>query len=720
MDGINTPYNQILELYDLTRTSISKLDVSGLVNHESQEAIVEALTSLSQLIEKTFTHYEFKFFLEKDYFSLFVRIYPILRDSHPEHLWRLFQLSQLIISNTKTAEDLDDVFKLEGFHAFFNESHDFNQHDEIVDYFINIMKSIVLRLNDQSDFRSIEVLVMKVLGLLNHKDNLVRTTVRNIILSLLRLENKRCQEFLSSHAFLYYLVAIVRDVQNRISQIDHSILEDKAAVLKEEILNLQDNIQYIEEIIQCSSTPRLKALIKNCFIVGIVFQVVLPVFRPDVNVQADRLTGINTILLLVNNILSIMNKSGLSVLVAENVIINDNVRTDNKKLFDYRLFHFSSPEELESSDLVGIIGNSELFSQSKSGGQKFLKMLLAFLKSKDDNMLLLTLSIVLYMLESGLWTPDPTDLNYLADKSIELLSLDPSFRLVTCQYLAKTIYLCFSLFKLKQDQLLQKIVQTLKTKVSNLVKAFGVPSLRDLLISKFRTVIYSYDEAEKWKQIHFVLLGWLSVYNYNFNQGKSKDLRYLSLDYKYELIDEEYIEIEIKLFILLKQLRYQFIQDTILIEYEKDLKAAYITNFSQTDNPSFVEGNDVIVDFNNETICKKLFSGFAVDKDKNPLVLALFGRELMLLEELDKHNSVYRIKFREYYTDVVYYFDRSNPRQLNFTLAQKVKFWGFLFSNNQWCIKAKNFLNDIVEELKNKEADFIYYLLKKYQADNIN
>ena len=719
MDDNNSAYNQIVELYERTRVSISKLETPTHSNKASEEAIVEALTDLSQLIEKTFSYYDFNFFLEKDYFGLFVQIYPLLRDKHPEYLWRLYQLSQLIISNTKTASDLNYVFQLKGFHLFFNESHDFNQHDEVVDYFINIMKSIVLKLDDQSDFRSIEVLVLKVLELLNHKDNLVRTTVRNIILSLLRLENKGCQEFLTSNSFLYYFVAIVRDVQNRINEIDQSILSDDSGALKEEILNLQDNIQYIEEVIQCCSTEKLKSLIKNCFIVGIMFQVVLPVFRPEVNVQVDRMRGINTILLLINNILGIMNKSELATLIAKNIILNDNAIIGNKKIFDYSLFHFSNFEQLASSNLLMILSDTELFEYKKDE-HRFLKMLLAFLKSKDDNMLLLTLSIVLYLLEHDLWKPDTLDVNYLAEKCVELISLDPSFRLVTCQYLAKTIYLCFTKYNCKEQQYLQRIVHTLKNKISNLIKAFGVVALRDLLITKFRTVVYSYDDENLWQRIKYEMLGWLSVYNYNFNQGKNKDLRYLSLDYKYELVDDEYVEIEIKLFILLKRLRYQLMSDTILIDYEKDLKTAYLTNFAQFENTNYLEGKEAIVDFENDKSCKKLFAGFSNDKAKNPLIMCLFGRDLMLLEELDKYNHVYRIKFREYYTDVVYYFDRSNPRQLNFTVTEKVKFWGFLFSNNQWCIKAKNYLNDVVEELKNKEADFIYYLLKKYQADNIN
>ena len=52
---------------------------------------------------------------------------------------------------------------------------------------------------------------------------------------------------------------------------------------------------------------------------------------------------------------------------------------------------------------------------------------------------------------------------------------------------------------------------------------------------------------------------WLALYNYNFKELQQKDLNYLDTDYKYDLSKEEYIDVELKLFIISKNLRYEVI-----------------------------------------------------------------------------------------------------------------------------------------------------------------
>ena len=63
---------------------------------------------------------------------------------------------------------------------------------EVIDYFINIMKSLIMKLDKSSNFEKVENLILSILDLSNYDDNLVQTTVRNIVLFLLRLDNKRC------------------------------------------------------------------------------------------------------------------------------------------------------------------------------------------------------------------------------------------------------------------------------------------------------------------------------------------------------------------------------------------------------------------------------------------------------------------------------------------------------------------------------------------------
>lgn len=714
------------ELYDNTLETLHELSKVIRKGAKCQVHVDKLVKQYMKLIEKTFSEYDFEFFVSKDYFQGFVEVYNLLNKNHAEYIWRFFQLSQLIVSNIKGSDDLNRLFNLQGFRLFFSLKYDFHSNDEIVDYFINIIKSIVLKMNEETDFDAVKELIQKVLELSNHKDNLVKTTVRNIMLSLLRLENKACKKYLTEFPFLYYLVDIIRGINRKVVELDEHILNDKSSALKEEILNLQDSLQFIEEIIQCCSTEELKSIVRNSFICGVVFQIILPVFRSDIQVNNPNMNGINTILFLLNNILAIMHKSGIKDLIVNNIIFNDGINRKNKDVFDYGLFHLSGYDKLESSKLVVSFKDMKLFVEN--GGksyQTFTRTLIAFLKSKDDNMLLLTVSIFLFILEDGGYDLSNLGMDQLIEKALELIEQDPSFRLITSKFTAKLIYLCFQKYKGGNAILRDRVARIFKVKTTNIIKAFRVESLREILVSKFRKIVFSIDSEDVWENIKPVPLNWLSIYNYTFNQNKNKDLRYLDLGYKHDLNDEEYIETEIFVFVLLKQLRYLLIPESLLMDFEKDFKTAYKTHFiksgleNEDDKIKYKPGTTVMINFTDDVSIKRLFSGFSTGSNKAVLLMAILDQDLIMLEELNKQSGLYKIVFKENYSNIVYYFDRSNPRQLNFSSKSVVKFWGFLFNNNQWCIKGKNYLDDIFEELVNSESKFLFELLKRYQADNV-
>jgi hypothetical protein len=68
-------------------------------------------------------------------------------------------------------------------------------------------------------------------------------------------------------------------------------------------------------------------------------------------------------------------------------------------------------------------------------------MLISFLKSKDDNMLLLTSNL---LIELVLFIDfDKEFFDDLLEKTFSLIEHDPSFRLITCSKLSKVFYLTF-------------------------------------------------------------------------------------------------------------------------------------------------------------------------------------------------------------------------------------------------------------------------------------
>jgi hypothetical protein len=119
------------------------------------------------------------------------------------------------------------------------------------------------------------------------------------------------------------------------------------------------------------------------------------------------------------------------------------------------------------------------------------------------------------------------------------------------------------------------IVANLKKKIQILKQITEKTNLNFKLASIFKKVCKEYDTgeqmfAEKNLNPREKSLNYLSLINYSFYEDISK-LKYLSLFFKYHLTDMEVIEIEIRKFIILKNLRYNCKQ-TIGIFNQKSWK----------------------------------------------------------------------------------------------------------------------------------------------------
>ena len=711
--NLKTRYEKISQI-------LKTIELNILNKKKIQTESEDLLTNCSKLLEETFTHYIFEFFITKDYFKLFYKIRKILSQKNKEIIWKLYQYSQLIISNTKNSYDLNKIFKLEGFHLFFLEDENFLQNDEIVDYFINIMKSIVLKLDENSEFNLIKKFVVLILELNNHSDNLVKTTVSNIVLFLVRLKNKEVQNYIEKFPFLFHFLDIIRNIGKSIYKLDSHILKSEIKCVKNEIMNLQDSFHFIEEIVECAISDKIRRFVKNGFVIGIVLQIILPTFRQDLKFlkNEEKFLGINTALFVINSIFDIMEKSGLKDFLIENFVLNDKIDFGIKDILDKRIFFDGDIEDIQNSNLIKKMDEVDLVKK-KTKKTKMFDMLISFMRSKDDNMILLTTNLFLYIFQNDKYKIFEQEKVYqnLINSIITLLSIDPSFRLKTCKKLSKFLYI---LLKKKNSKITpltkKKIITNFKKRLQNQKKLLMADHLRNAQISIFYNTASSFDIENFWSKINPEILNWLSIFNYNFAKIDNKELRYLELDYKYDFNSDEYIEMEMKMMVLFKNLRYFVDDNSVLMDYEKNIKKSYEENFGVIKNSNYYEGNKVEVNFEKKSILKKLIEGKS--GNQRNLVLCLFGRDFVLFEKIDKFRG-FKILSRNYYANVLFYFDRSDPCQLNVSSKNKIQFWGFKFGNVKTCILSKEILDKVSNDLKKMEYEFILKLIRKYEADCI-
>lgn len=66
---------------------------------------------------------------------------------------------------------------------------------------------------------------------------------------------------------------------------------------------------------------------------------------------------------------------------------------------------------------------------------------------------------------------------------------------------------------------------------------------------------------------------------------------------------------EVKMFILSKNLRYLVENETVLMNFERNISKSYEVYFSQIQNPNFIQNSEVQIDFAEEKILKKVLEG---------------------------------------------------------------------------------------------------------------
>jgi hypothetical protein len=99
-----------------------------------------------------------------------------------------------------------------------------------------------------------------------------------------------------------------------------------------------------------------------------------------------------------------------------------------------------------------------------------------------------------------------------------------------------------------------------------------------------------------------------------------------------------------------------------------------------------------------------------------------------ILVSIDKHFYIFedssqlkpfkfRLVFRRYYSDVICFTDRSDPRILNISSKVGKKNFKFQFSKAMKTIESKQILLEKNKVLVFKELQFIQSLINKYEAD---
>ena len=463
--------------------------------------------------------------------------------------------------------------------------------------------------------------LIKITSLSNHSENLVKATVKNIMVASIKITtNKTLIPFIHSFAFHDFLISIIKELLSTTEEIEELILTPKhEKQLQNKILDLGDLLDYLRDILQSlhDHFPSIYNFLLFMFQLFYIVQLLIPLLRYDLKIKPQINIGLNCGLFVLNRLLELtdnieqLERYCIAPLFFRNKMLSPWVQSFNfsiiKNSEDIINFYYTFPNNPENSiskpqkskkfslfsdnltnkikrvssrDNLKVLNNPSVKidiekklvprvfnivennnSKDLARGSfifrdsKIINCLVSFLKTKDDNMLLLSTNIMLQVMKN--FKIYDSVKQEIADRCSENLVSDVKFRLITYENISKLLVRSITQDYRNPQRL---IITNLKKKIGILKQITGKNNLNIKLASIFKKVCKDFDSGEMMFAEKNLIpreksLNYLSLINYSFYEDISK-LKYLSLFFKYHLTDLEVIEIEIRKFIILKNLRY--------------------------------------------------------------------------------------------------------------------------------------------------------------------
>jgi len=176
--------------------------------------------------------------------------------------------------------------------------NDFNKNEEFLEHQINLMKSLILKLDSESIlfFYKNEInyfpILSKSLLLYDYPDDMIHGAIHNILLLITKNNNKSLNEYLISFPVALYFPIIIFDLKKIISELNFIFVKEKNIFefFEEKHEKLCDIVLYINDILLCNIS-NINFILINCLLNEIIF----PLFNIIMSKTKENISAINAI-----------------------------------------------------------------------------------------------------------------------------------------------------------------------------------------------------------------------------------------------------------------------------------------------------------------------------------------------------------------------------------------------------------------------------------------
>ena len=200
-------------------------------------------------------------------------------------------------------------------------SIDIRKKEEFLTYQVNFIKSLTLKLNiDCIEFfynkhKNQFPILHRAFSLYNHKDAMIRSAVKNIFLTILKIKEEHLRRFITSFPNNIYYPNIIFQLRNIIIRlciinfIDEKNRSNPIDKFRDEHDNLIDYMYYISDILLLN-IDNVNFILINC----ILNEIILPLFKTIISKKEEKISIVFALYILTLFIFIVKNKFIIDVI----------------------------------------------------------------------------------------------------------------------------------------------------------------------------------------------------------------------------------------------------------------------------------------------------------------------------------------------------------------------------------------------------------------------
>ena len=258
----------------------------------NQDKINQIKLFLSQIFKYTIKINIINFPSFYEYFqSVFIFILKLLNKKNKDITLYVLEEISFLLSNLKSQEILNYIYSNKHFintigtrmnilDILISVSYqDNDRKEELLISQVNLMKSIILKLDSETiiEFYDSNInqfpILQKSLFLYDYPEQMIRATIKNILLLITKIKNKQLVCYLTSFPVALYYPIIIYKLKDFILQLNKIKLDKNTNIyeyLEENHGELFDTILYLNDILLCNIN-NISFVLINCLLNEIIF-----------------------------------------------------------------------------------------------------------------------------------------------------------------------------------------------------------------------------------------------------------------------------------------------------------------------------------------------------------------------------------------------------------------------------------------------------------------